>query len=219
MNIVIPRKDFVIIEDFFRPEEASAWVESILKKGDDPVRGFHHPDLRPNRFHQQPKYPVKKYMCFGFYWNPLDYAYYPKLPGTEVSPFPILSDLKLLVQQVLLDHYQWTRFSPESVLVNYYTDDSSMGIHVDKDEEDQISPVVGLSFGSACRFLYEDEAGDIKDYRLPGNSLYIFGRSARRMRHGVGTLYSQSLAPGSEGYLKNKERMSLTIRQIFNGPI
>ena len=91
-----------------------------------------------------------------------------------------------------------------------------MGLHIDKDEEDKVSPVVGLNFGSTCRFFYEDEKGVMQDIRIPGNSIYIFGGSARLMRHGLGSIYSNTLSGGSEEFLQNKERVNLTIRQVFS---
>ena len=215
MKIVNPRRDFLIVEDFFTSEQAASYLSLILKKGEDSVRGFHHPDVKPNRFHKAPKYPVKKYMCMGLYWNPVDYKYYPVIPESGAKPFPIPEILKTEVKNALKTFFDWKDFSPEGVLVNFYTKDSSMGLHVDKDEEDQKSPVVGLSFGSTCRFFYEDEQGEMKDLKIPGNSLYIFGRTARQMRHGLGSLYSGTLSAGSEDFLTSKERLNLTIRQVY----
>jgi alkylated DNA repair protein (DNA oxidative demethylase) len=218
MNILHPRPDFVIVEEFFSPEQAASYLSLILKKGEDPLRGFHHPLVRPNRFHAAPKYPVKKFMCFGLYWNPLDYVYYPKIPQSGVKPHPVPAKLAELSKEILAKYYQWQNFSPEAALVNFYTKDSSMGLHVDKDEEDQTSPVIGLNFGSACRFFYEDEKGEMQDLRIPGNSIYIFGRSARLMRHGLGSIYANTLSGGSETFLESKERVNITIRQIYSSP-
>lgn len=215
MQAFSPRTDFVIVEDYFTGEQAAEWLKLITSLGEDPERGFHHPDLRPNRFHKAPKYPVKKFMCFGLYWKPLDYFYYEKLPGKHVKPHAIPDELLKLSQKILSEFYDKERMNPQSVMVNYYTDDSSMGLHVDKDEPDKTAPIIGLNFGSTCRFFYEDEKGEMKDIRIPGNSIYIFGRSARLMRHGLGSIYTKTLAPGSEAYLKNKERVNLTIRQVL----
>lgn len=213
-----PRSSFVIVEDYFTPRQAAQWLALILQKGRDPIRGFHHPHVKANRFHQNPKYPVKKYMCLGLYWDPRDYHYYPIIPDFNVRPYPIPPELHELCLEILKEYYPTPGFSPEGVLVNYYTDDSSMGLHIDKDEEAQDSPVVGINFGSTCRFFFEDEVGEMKETKIPGNSVYIFGGSARSMKHGVGTIYSGTLSAGSENYLENKERVNLTIRQIYKAP-
>lgn len=218
MLVLKPRSDFLIVEDYFSPDQAAAWIELILKKGEDPVRGFHHPNVKPNRFHKAPKYPVKKFMCFGLYWNPVDYIYYPIIPENEAKPFPISKQISQLASEALAEFFPYPDFSPQSVLVNFYTETSSMGVHVDKDEEDNKAPVIGMNFGSTCRFFYEDEDGVMKDVRIPGNSLYIFGGSARLMKHGLGSIYAKTLSAGSENYLANKERLNLTIRQVFPNP-
>jgi alkylated DNA repair protein (DNA oxidative demethylase) len=216
VQILKPRPDFIIVKDYFTPVQASKWIELILKKGTDPVRGFSHPDLKPNRFHPTPKYPVKNFMCMGFYWNPLNYSYLKYLPDHTSKPWPIPASLRGFCSSVLETYFPWNKYSPETVLVNYYDSKSAMGLHVDKDEQDHKSPVIGMSFGSTCRFFYENENGLISDVKIPGNSVYVFGKSARLMRHGVGTLYSNTLSAGSEQYLKNKERISLTIRQVYH---
>lgn len=218
MQIFKPRTDFVIVEDYFSPEQAAEWLEWIIKKGEDPVRGFHHPDVKPNRFHKAPKYPVKKFMCLGLYWNPVDYVYYPVIPEYHEKPFPLPKKLTDLALKILSEFFPSPQYSPQSVLVNFYTDTSSMGVHVDKDEHDHESPVIGLNFGSTCRFFYENEEGEMKDVRIPGNSLYIFGGKARLMKHGLGSIYAKTLSSGSEGFLKNKERLNLTIRQVYPNP-
>ena len=216
MDIIKPRSDFIIVKDYFTPAQAAKWLEFILKKGEDPIRGFAHPNLKPTRFHKTPKYPVRHYMCMGLYWNPLDYSYQSVIPGHDVKPWPISASLRELSSTVLTQFFNWKDFCPETALINFYDSSSSMGLHVDKDEEDHESPVVGISFGSTCRFFFENEEGDITDIQIPGNSLYIFGRQARLMRHGVGTIYTKTLSPGSDAYLKNKERLSITIRQVYH---
>lgn len=215
MKVYSPRKDFIIVEDYFTHEQAAGWLEEILKWGEDPLRGFHHPDLRPNRFHKAPKYPVKKFMCLGLYWNPVDYFYHDKIPHSKVQGHAIPVSLQNLARDILKEFYGSEPMKPQSVMVNFYTQDSSMGLHVDKDEPNKTAPVIGLNFGSTCRFFYEDEKGEMQDLRIPGNSIYIFGRSARLMRHGLGSIYTKTLSPGSEEYLKNKERVNLTLRQVL----
>lgn len=216
MKVYSPRKDFIIVEDYFTSEQAAGWLELIARLGEDSERGFHHPDLRPNRFHKAPKYPVKKFMCLGLYWNPMDYLYYDKIPHSKVKAHPIPQDLQKLSALILDEYFPTDNYTPQSVMVNFYTSDSSMGLHVDKDEPNKIQPIIGLNFGSTCRFFYEDESGEMRDVLIPGNSIYIFGKSARLMRHGLGSIYTKTLAPGSEPFLKKKERVNLTIRQVFN---
>ncbi len=215
MKVYSPRRDFIIVEDYFTARQAAHWLRLVTELGHDPLRGYHHPELRPNRFHKAPKYPVKKFMCLGLYWNPKDYRYHETIPGLDVAPHPIPEELTALAGLILREYFPVEHFRPQSVMVNFYTADSSMGLHVDKDEPNQEAPIVGLNFGSACRFFFENETGEMRDLRIPGNSVYIFGGTARRMRHGLGSIYAKTLAPGSEEVLINKERLNLTIRQVL----
>jgi alkylated DNA repair protein (DNA oxidative demethylase) len=114
-------------------------------------------------------------MCLGLYWNPLDYLYYDKIPGRGVRSHEIPKELIKLSHLILEKFYPTPEFIPQSVMVNFYTDNSSMGLHVDKDEPNKDAPIIGLNFGSTCRFFYEDEIGKLRDIRIPGNSVYIFG--------------------------------------------
>lgn len=215
MQWVELRPDFYCAENAFELAEARDHLIAILQRGEDPLRGFQHPDLRPNRFHAAPKYPVKNYMGLGLYWNPLDYLYHPTLPN-GATPFPIEPWMKAVAQEVLSDLFpqQLLTWQAQAALVNYYTADSKLGLHVDKEERDHRAPVIGISFGGTCRFYYESEAGEERSFLLPGNSIYCFGERARLMRHGVGTTYKNSLSAESSGLLKDKERLSVTLRKV-----
>lgn len=204
------RDGFYLAENVFPLDEARKHLIAILRDGEDPLRGFHHPDLKPNRFHQKPKYPVKCYMGYGHYWNPMDYRYHATL-ANGATPFLIPPWMQELARQVVSECFphHLSTWQAQAALVNYYTGDAKMGMHVDKDEADHRAPVIGISFGGTCRFLFEDQA-----VLIPGNSVYCFGDSARLMRHGVGTTYKNSLSPEASGLLKDKERLSVTLRKI-----
>jgi alkylated DNA repair dioxygenase AlkB len=210
------RPGFYVARDYFPLEVARARLTAILEMGEDPLRGFHHPDLKANRFHARPKYPVKKYMGLGLYWNPLNYLYVAELPGKDVAPFAIPEWVSAVASEVVRELFpsDAASWQAQAVLVNYYTADSKMSWHVDKEEQDLTAPIVGINFGSSCRFLYEDAAGRDSEFILPGNSVYAFGGSARLMRHGVGTIYKNTLSWEAVGLLGNKERLNLTIRKV-----
>ncbi len=216
MRWLTPRSGFYVAQDYFSREVARGYLAEILKRGADPSRGFHHPDLKPNRFHPKPKYPVDHYMGWGLYWDPLDYRYKTQLPQTAQPPWPVpdwLSEEVELVLRETLPHWL-SSFRAEAVLVNYYTTGRKMGWHVDKDEEDHRAPVIGFNFGSPVRFYFQNEKMVEDSFILPGNSVYLFGDEARLMRHAVGTPYKKSLSEGSEEFLKAGERINLTVRKV-----
>lgn len=150
------------------------------------------------------------------YWNPVDYIYYSKIPETNLPPFPIPDFFQEFCKGILKQtHFETEKYFVEAVMVNFYTADSSMGIHIDKDEEDHCSPIIGVNFGSTCRFLYESEQGEIEEVMIPHNSVYVFGGEARLMRHGVGTIYAKTIPLEMKPYFESKERLNLTFRKVF----
>ena len=209
------RRDFYVAQNFFEREVAQSYLREILELGAHPVKGFHHPNLKPNRFHAQPKYPVSRYMGLGLYWNPLDYLYYPQFQGQPPHALPLW--LQELSTDLAQTHFPHLSFTPETALVNYYLPDKKMSWHKDKEEEDKLAPVIGVNFGSTCRFYYETEAGEEESFLLPGNSVYIFGDSARQMSHAVGSGRKNTLSPESHGLLASGERLNVTVRKVKKG--
>ncbi len=216
MRWLTPRPGFYVAQDYFSREVARGYLTEIFKLGADAKRGFHHPDLKPNRFHATPKYPVDHFMGWGFYWDPMDYRYKTKLPVSEVKPWPVPPWLIEEVELVLRDTMpHWLEsYRAEAVLVNYYTSGRKMGWHVDKDEDDHLSPVIGFNFGSPVRFYFQNKNAEEESFILPGNSVYLFGDEARLMRHAVGAPYKKPLSIGSEEFLKVGERVNLTVRKV-----
>lgn len=202
--------DFYVAEDYLPREVAQSHLLEILRLGEDKQRGFHHPHLKPNRFHAAPRYPVDHYMGLGLYWDPLDYLYHPRMLHNGLEPWPLPQWLVKLCHEVLAQTFpHHTNWRAEAALVNYYTTGRKMGRHVDKEEKDHRAPVIGFNFGGTCRFYYNDES-----FLLPGNYVYVFGDSARLMSHGVGAAYKKSLSWESAGILKEGERINITVRQV-----
>ncbi len=212
MDWTQPRRDFYVAQNFFEREVAQSYLAEILRLGEDPERGFHHPNLKPNRFHAHPKYPVSRYMGLGLYWNPLDYRYHTEFNG--LTPFALPVWLIELSLQLAHTHFPQLSFFPETALVNYYLADKKMSWHTDKEEENKRAPVIGINFGSTCRFYFESEAGAEESFILPSNSVYVFGESARQMRHAVGSGRKNTLSPESHGLLASGERLNITVRKV-----
>jgi alkylated DNA repair protein (DNA oxidative demethylase) len=209
--------DFYFIPNYFSSSEQQCLVKKMINLGIDPIRGFHSPDLKPHRFNPKPKYPVKKYMCLGLYWNPLDYLYYDYIPKHHVVCHPIEDDLKLISEKVIkLTFPVWEKtYKPEAILVNYYLQKDKMGWHTDKEERDLKAPVIGISLGSEARFQYENKKGEKKNILLPSGSIYVFAESARLMRHSIAHVYTKTLPEYLKELLAPGERISLTIRKVF----
>ena len=104
-------------------------------------------------------------------------------------------------------------FQPEAALVNYYPPGSSMGLHVDANEESS-APVVSLSIGDEALFRIGHTEGRTRpwdDVTLMSGDLIVFGGPARRAYHGV-----PAVRPGTApvGCGIKEGRLNITLRQV-----
>lgn len=107
-------------------------------------------------------------------------------------------------------------FRPEAALVNYYPPGSSMGLHVDANEESS-APVVSLSIGDEALFRIGHTEGRTRpwdDVTLMSGDLIVFGGPARRAYHGV-----PAVRPGTApvGCGIKEGRLNITLRQVDRG--
>ncbi len=104
-------------------------------------------------------------------------------------------------------------FRPEAALVNYYPPGSSMGLHVDADEESE-APVISLSIGDEALFRIghvEAPTRPWDDLTLMSGDLVVFGGPARRAYHGVPVVRPDT-APSGCGVREG--RLNITVRQV-----
>jgi hypothetical protein len=85
---------------------------------------------------------------------------------------------------------------PTHLLTMYYTTNRKLGWHRDDGSQDGQSsaPVVSVSVGDACDFLFKDERGGAAPVehlvRLESGDMLLFGGPARHMLHTVSTVHS-----------------------------
>ncbi len=118
------------------------------------------------------------------------------------------------IPAVLLD--VWTKVAnwpepPQACLVNFYEGKARMGLHQDRDEQEQRAPVVSLSLGDACLFRIGglNRGGPTRSFRLESGDLVVLGGAARMLFHGVDRIY-----PGSSDLLPKGGRINLTLRRV-----
>src|SRR5690554_453629 len=73
------------------------------------------------------------------------------LTGRPWPPMPTL--IKNLASQ-LAHHVGYENYSPDVCLINRYQPGASMGLHQDRDERDDYSPIVSLSLGLDATFIW-----------------------------------------------------------------
>ncbi len=152
-------------------------------------------------------------LCLGQHWNALTYRYErtrTDFDGLEVPPIP--AELEALAAGAAAR--AGFAMHPDVCIMNFYDQQSRMGVHQDKDERPETLaagvPIVSVSLGDAARFVIGGLAR--RDPTRPmilrsGDVLVMAGPSRLRF-HGV-TRIQPGTAPEGTG----PGRFNLTFRQ------
>src|SRR3954464_13519300 len=95
-------------------------------------------------------------LCLGRHWNAQRYSYEPTRSDFDQQPAPpIPASFADLAKSAAAD--AGFGFEPAICIVNFYSDTSRMGVHQDKDEDDEALaagiPIVSVSLGETARFV------------------------------------------------------------------
>jgi alkylated DNA repair protein (DNA oxidative demethylase) len=102
------------------------------------------------------------------------------------------------------------RFRPDSCHINRYQAGTKLGLHQDRHECDLTQPIVSVSFGLQCVFLFggTERIDKPRHILLEHGDVFVWGGPSRMRFHGV-----QPLKPGSH-LLTGPYRINLTFRKI-----
>jgi alkylated DNA repair protein (DNA oxidative demethylase) len=154
-------------------------------------------------------------LCLGRHWNARLYAYEAirsDVDGLPVSALPLA--FVALAQRAARN--AGFAFTPDTCIVNWYSADSRMGLHQDKDESAEAlaagHPVVSFSIGDTARFLFGGlrRRDPVEKLLLESGDVFVFGGPARLCYHGV-TRIVPGTAPAG---LPFKGRLNLTFRRF-----
>lgn len=134
------------------------------------------------------------------------YRYEPAHPVTENPWLPIP---EMLIS--LWDAVAGYPFRPEACLVNWYSEQSKMGMHIDWDEDATDAAVVSVSLGDKARFRLggPTRKGKTHSLILSSGDVVVLGGEARRCYHGVDRIY-----PGTSTLVPGGGRLNLTMRRV-----
>ena len=127
---------------------------------------------------------------------------------------PVTAEPWPAIPQRLLDLWDETTaypHPPEACLINYYSPDAKMGLHVDNDEEDFDAPILSVSLGDDARFRLggKDRKDPTKSFTLRSGDVLLLDGEDRLAFHGIDKVY-----PGTSTLLKEPGRINLTMRRV-----
>lgn len=139
----------------------------------------------------------------GYRYDPID-----PLSGAKWPEMPeIFQDLAGRAAALV----GFENYRPDACLINRYSKGTKLSLHIDKDEEDPISPIVSVSLGIPATFLWGGfkRADKTDKLLLNHGDVVVWGGPSRMRYHGVSAI--------KNGYhpLTGNTRINLTFRKVF----
>lgn len=144
----------------------------------------------------------------GWVSDPSGYRYDPIDPDSS-RHWPTMPSLFRRLAEEAASSAGFAGFAPDACLINRYEPGAKLSMHQDRDENDQISPIVSMSLGLPAIFMFGGLKRDDRPrrYRLEHGDVVVWGGPSRFAYHGV--------APLAEGEhrLLGRKRINLTFRR------
>jgi alkylated DNA repair protein (DNA oxidative demethylase) len=139
----------------------------------------------------------------GYRYDPLD-------PQTS-APWPVVPEsfLELAVGAAAAGGFM--NYDPDACLINRYEAGARLGLHQDRDEDDQWAPIVSVSLGLPAVFLWggKKRSDPVRRMAVENGDVVVWGGPARFVYHGVAPL-----KPGDHP-LTGSTRINLTFRKVY----
>ena len=116
------------------------------------------------------------------------------------------------IPEVLVSLARAHGLEADALLVNWYTQGSSLGLHQDRDERDLSAPIVSVSLGDTAEFLLGGlrRSDPVEVLELTSGTVLVLAGADRMRFHGVRRVRSGT-APA--GLLAGAGRVNLTLRK------
>ena len=136
---------------------------------------------------------------------------YSKTDPLSHAPWPPLPAAWLQLARTAADLCGFALFNPDVCLINEYQDQARMSLHQDKNERSFLAPIVSVSLGMSCVFLWggKQRHDPVQRYVLHHGDVLVWGGADRLRFHGVRSPYGQA-PQGMAG-----RRINLTFRQAL----
>ena len=146
----------------------------------------------------------------GWWSDHKGYRYTDCDPTTGLT-WPKMPDLFIeIIHRTLKNIPIEKTFIPDACLINYYSNDSKMGLHQDKDEKDLTHPIITISLGDRADFMIGGNKRSQKPalLTLDSGDVLVMSKDARPLFHGIKRIYEET-----SPIKKLTGRFSLTFRK------
>ncbi|MGB5559897.1 MAG: alpha-ketoglutarate-dependent dioxygenase AlkB [Paracoccaceae bacterium] len=142
---------------------------------------------------------------YGWFSDRMGYRYEARHPSGV--PWP---DIPGQVLDIWRDATGLDR-EPDCCLINYYRENTRMGLHQDRDEADFSWPVVSISLGDDALFRIGNvtRGGKTESIWLQSGDVAVLAGDARLVYHGI-----DRIRFGSNSLLQGGGRINLTLRVV-----
>lgn len=152
-------------------------------------------------------------LCLGRHWNGLTYRYEDRRTDyDQAAAPPIPADLAAIAREAAAD--AGFELQPDICIMNYYSVESRMGVHQDKDERPETIaagvPIVSVSLGDSARFVIGGltRREPTRPLILRSGDVLVMAGPSRLRFHGV-----TRILPGTAPEGMGPGRFNLTFRQ------
>ena len=152
-------------------------------------------------------------LCLGRHWNALTYQYEDHRSDFDDRAVPPIPDHFVALASSAAANAGFS-VRPDLCIVNYYTAESRMGVHQDKDERAETiaagHPIVSISLGDAARFVIGGltRKDPTRPLVLRSGDVLVMGGASRLRFHGV-----TRILPGTAPEGTGPGRINLTFRK------
>jgi DNA alkylation damage repair protein AlkB len=195
-----------LFQSFLRPAEQLAIWQQCRRLADGPVP-MYTPTVRGGK-----KMSVGM-LCLGRHWNGLTYKYEATRSDFDGQPAPPIPSEFAAIASSAAERAGYP-FVPDICIMNFYTAESRMGVHQDKDERPETLtagvPIVSVSLGDAARFVVGGLArrDATRPMILRSGDVVVMAGPSRLRFHGV-----TRIQPGTASEGTGPGRFNLTFRQ------
>lgn len=145
--------------------------------------------------------------AWGWVTDQAGYRYSATSPDTGL-PWPAMPAFLRSQAQAAALAAGYAEYDPDACLINQYRPGARMGLHRDEDERDPKAPIVSVSLGLPCTFLWGglERGQPVRRLALLHGDVLVWGGSTRLAYHGVQPL------PEGQHALLGAQRWNLTFR-------